>query len=334
MNGIEINSRFILKLILWAIILWLLYITYDILLLLFISYIIMAALYPAVKRLEENNVPRWFGIIAIFVAFLLTIGIIIAVTLPPLVTQTQMFVASLPDLVNKVINTIDVRGYLDRTEVVQYVRELLIALSREFGGAPASIIRVGAGIINNFVATIMVFVFSFYLIMEREKVHRVLVALVPYSDKKKLNRFLEKVDAKLGDWMRGQLLLMLIIGLASLVGLLILGVPFAIPLALIAGTLELVPIVGPILAAIPAIMVALAVSPIKALAVIVLYILIQQLEGSLVVPRVMKKAVGLDPLVVILAIMVGARIAGPLGALLAIPTAAILMIFVTEWSKT
>ena len=130
---------------------------------------------------------------------------------------------------------------------------------------------------------------------------------------------MQRVDDKLGNWLRGQIVLSICIGVMSWIGLMLIGMPFALPLALIAGFLEIVPTLGPILSAIPAVIVALTISPTLAVGVLVLYILIQLTENHIIVPKIMQHAVGLNPVVIILGIMIGANLMGLVGALLSIP---------------
>jgi predicted PurR-regulated permease PerM len=132
---------------------------------------------------------------------------------------------------------------------------------------------------------------------------------------------LRRIERRLGVWVRGEFVLMSAVGLCSFIGLTILHVDFALPLAIVAGLLELVPMLGPIIASITATLVALSVSPLLALSVVALYIIIQQLENNILVPYIMKKSVGLAPIVTILALMIGARLAGIIGAILAVPIA-------------
>jgi predicted PurR-regulated permease PerM len=145
-----------------------------------------------------------------------------------------------------------------------------------------------------------------------------------------MNMFV-RVQDKLGLWLRAQLLLSGIIFLVTWIGLLILGVKYSLVLALIAGITEVIPFIGPIIGAIPAVLLAFLQSPIKALLVLILYLVIQQLEGNILVPKVMQKTVGLNPIVVIVVILLGAKIAGVLGALLSIPVAVAIMTIAGDW---
>jgi len=170
------------------------------------------------------------------------------------------------------------------------------------------------------------------MILERDKVHRAILSILPVGDKERLARFIRIVDERLGSWVRGQLILMLVIGSVTLIGLIVVGMPYAIPLATIAGMLELIPIVGPLIAVIPAVLIAMSISPVMVVTILVMYILIQQLENNIIVPRIMNSAVGLDPLLVMITILIGARLAYVWGALLAVPVTAIILIIYKEWS--
>jgi len=139
-----------------------------------------------------------------------------------------------------------------------------------------------------------------------------------------------KVEVKTGAWVRGQIVLMFLVGFTTYIGLTILGVEFALPLAVIAGLLELIPTIGPIVSAIPAAIIAFTQGPLLGLGVIALYILIQQLENNILVPKVMEKAVGLSPLITIFSLLVGAALFGILGAVLAVPFAAITYLIVED----
>ena len=187
--------------------------------------------------------------------------------------------------------------------------------------------------VGQILTLVTLLIFTFYLIAGHDRVKTFVLSFFSKGDYKDMEVFVDRVEEKLGAWLRGQIFLMFLIGVFTFIGLVVLGVDFALPLALIAGLLEVVPIIGPIVSSIPALIVAAAISPIKALSVAIYYLLLQQLEGNLLVPRVMKKAVGVDPLVVILALMIGARLAGPVGALISVPVATILVIVYQERQK-
>lgn len=150
---------------------------------------------------------------------------------------------------------------------------------------------------------------------------------------KRITDVFDKAEARMGAWVRGQLFLMTLIGFMTYIGLVFLGVPYAFPLAIIAGILEIVPIIGPVVSSIPAIFVSFSVAPVLGLAVIGLYIIVQQAENNIVVPLVMRKAVGLNPIVTLIAITVGGKLGGLLGMLLAVPAALVVETVLMELLK-
>lgn len=331
MQYFEVEVATLLKIILVLSGLVLLYTMIDIVLLLFIAYILMAAINPVVARLEEYAFPRWLAVLTIFVTFGVFLGTVLSLTVSPLLAQTQSFIGALPGLLQEVFAWMKAQGLVDAAAMTSYLQEIFRNWSSALTSAPADIIRVGSNIFGGLLDIVMVFIFTFYLALEREKVQSFLVTLIPFGDKEKLSVLFGQVDQRLGAWLRGQLLLMTIIGFVTYILLKVIGLQFALPLAVLAGLAEVVPIVGPTVSAIPAMIVGLSQSITMGVVVVFIYILIQQLESSTIVPRVMGKSVGLDPLVVIIALMVGGRLAGPIGALLSVPVAAVLMIGYQEW---
>jgi len=304
---------------------------YDILLYLFIAYIVMSAVTPLVDKWEARGLPRWVGALAVFLFVLMAFTVLVAISIPPFVSQTQNLIRETPAVLEKVINRFDLSVALDGLSIEVYLQKIAQDFSREIAAAPIGLLRVGAGIFGGVFDTITVFFFIFYMILGKQSIHQFFVLLIPMKNKKHLSQLVLAVDRRLGAWLRGQLVLMILIGVATFIGLQVIGMPFSLPLAVIAGLLEIVPIMGPVISAIPAVLVGLSISPAKALTAALLFLLIQQLENGVIVPRVMKHAVGLNPLVVIVALMVGGRLAGPMGALLAVPVTAVLMIVYHEW---
>jgi len=166
---------------------------------------------------------------------------------------------------------------------------------------------------------ITVFIVSLYLLLYNDSFKKHFSRLFHERNQAKVLNTLNLVNDKLGAWLQGQILLSLSIGALTWIALMLLGIPFALPLALLASILELVPTLGPMLSAIPAVIVSLTISPTMALVIIATYILIQLLENQLLVPKIMQRAVGLNPVIVILSVSVGATLLGMVGAFLAIP---------------
>ena len=205
-------------------------------------------------------------------------------------------------------------------------------LGRYFAPAAGVAFRFLGGI-----ATLITVLFlAFYMLVEGPGIKSGFLSLFPRSDRRQVAGMLEEVGAKFGSWLRGQLLLGLIIGVAAFAGMVVIGMPYAVLLGIVAGVTELIPIIGPILGSIPAVFIALALSLAgvepwwKVIFTVGWYTLIQQTEGNILVPRVMKHAVGLSPLLTILALVIGTKLLGLVGALLAVPVAAALQVVVGE----
>jgi predicted PurR-regulated permease PerM len=157
------------------------------------------------------------------------------------------------------------------------------------------------------------------------------MSLIPSERRDGVKSMLIKISEKLSLWFRGQLLLSVIMGTFYLIALLIIGVPYALTIAIIAMLLEFIPIIGPIVSGTIAALIALTVSPLAAVIVIAVYLLGQWLENSIITPTIMKKVTGLSPIIVIVAILIGDRLLGPAGAILAVPISATISVAISEW---
>lgn len=291
----------------------------DILLLLFVSIILVSTLHSPVKWLADKRIPRPFSILFFYILIFAVFGGGIALLIPSFVEQTKTLLLNLPLLLE------DINRFFLYQIPTQELLKPLTGSVNFFGG---SIFKYTWGFFGNIVTLVTLFVLTFYLLLRWDNLGSVLGA--GFGSEERINRLLNRIESGLGNWVRGEIVLMLIIGLMSYLGLSLLGVPYALPLAIFAGLLEIIPIIGPIISAIPAIVFTLPISPILAVAIAALYFLIQQLENNLIVPKVMEKAVGIDPLATILALMIGAKLMGVAGAVLAVPLALLVKIILLD----
>ena len=205
-----------------------------------------------------------------------------------------------------------------------------IIASKQLQQFVGNIVAISSTILSSILLVLTIFVLTFYLLLDWNKFIRLTASPFSGKQEKRVINVISKIEKGLGRWLRGQLALSFIVGTLTFVGLQVLGIPYALPLALIAGILEIVPIIGPILSSIPAILVALTISPIMALATGALFLLVQQFENHLIVPTIMSKVIGLQPPIIIVALLIGAKIAGVGGVFLAPPTLIIIKIIVSE----
>lgn len=316
---IEISHKTIIFTVLFLLFLWFLYAIRDILLEIFVALLIMTILNPLVGRLSKFKVPRGLSVILSYLVIFGVLGGVIAVLVPPLVEQTTSFVNTLPNYLNSL--------GVNRLANGEVVGQLLSQL----GSVPNQIVKAGVSLFANIINVIMVLIFAFYLLLVREKLSEHLLNLFGEEKTKSIVKVIGLMETKLGGWARGQFLLMLLVGVANYLGLVLLGIPYALPLAILAGLFEIIPYLGPTIAAIPAVVLGFSLSPLMGLATLALVFLIQQLENYVFVPRVMEKSIGISPIVILFALAVGFRLAGIVGVIISIPVVITLQVIIKEY---
>ena len=310
---IEISLRTVLATLAILAGIWLILQIRDILFLLFIAFLLMTALYPMVALLERIKIPRLLAIIIVYAVIFGVVGVFVISSIPSLITQTTRFVEEMPGVVSKVL---------------PYWNINITTLVQQLAPIGQNIVQFTVGIFSNIFTTFTVLVFTFYFLLERRHIKKIISDTFGETIAARAIRVLQAIELRLGAWVRGELILMVSIGLFVYIGLTILHVDFALPIAIVSGLMEIIPNIGPIISAIPAVLIGLSISPVVALSVIVLYIIVHQVEGNIVVPIVMKQSVGLSPLVSILALMIGGRLAGMTGAVLAVPVLLVCQVLI------
>lgn len=283
----------------------------------FISLILMSSLNQSVERLEKFRIPR---ILAIFFFYLLAVGILafgIVGIVPPLIEQTTNLINRIPDL------------FL-QFKVLGIDEKVIASQLSQFSAIPANLFQFVVGLFSNIVTIFGMGVITFYLLLERKNLDRHLVTFFGERKEKEVGRIIDKIENKLGGWVRGELVLMTFVGALNYLGFRIIGLEFTLPLAILAFLFEVVPNIGPTLAAFPAILIGLTVSPAHALVVAGWCFLVQQIENSILVPRIMNRTAGINPLVSILSLAIGFKIAGIGGAILGVPTYLVLEVIASE----
>lgn len=321
---IEISHRTVVFTVLFLVLLWFLAEIWPILVGLFISVLLMTALNPIVDRLERLRIPRGLAIVLIYLGLLTVFVMGISGVVPPLIDQTSTLVNRLPQIFD------ELGVWLEGVGISGVDGNLIASQISQVGTIPANLVRFTLALFSNLVAVFAVLIIAFYLLLERKNLENYLLILFGEGGEKRAKSFIDKLEAKLGGWVRGELTLMLIVGFMTYLGLRLLGIPFALPLAILAGILEIVPNIGPIISAVPAVVLGLTISPLMGLAVAALYFLVQQLENSIIVPKVMQKVVGVNPLVTIISLAIGFKLAGALGAILAVPIVLTIQVTAVE----
>jgi len=257
--------------------------------------------------------------------------LVITIISPVLAEQIKQLANYFPELIEKV--NIGFQEWWGQYRTDVNLQSFLDNFSNKLNQATSSIFGTVVGLFGGLFSFGIVLVISFYLAVQEKGVKRFFISMTPSEHQHYVSDLINRIQIRIGGWLRGQLLLMLIIGSLTFIGLYFLGVKYALTLALIAGILELIPYIGPFIALIPAVILAFVQSPMLALLVIVLYVVIQQLENYVIVPQVMKKAVNLNPIVIIVVMLIGAKLAGVMGVILSIPLTAAIAEFLKDFQK-
>lgn len=319
---LEISTLTILKVFLVMGAIYFLYMIKDIITLLFIVLILTASFRPVISSWEKK-IKRLPAVILLLLIAIAIISIVIYLIIPPVVSQIKQLVADFPDYVSR---------YDFLKSYSSSVKESARSVLNNMGNLTGSALSIAGSVFGGFVSFVSGTIMIVYLLLDDKSGH-FLLNLVPANQHERVQILARKISGKVGDWFRGQLILCAIIGVMVWIGLMILGVPYALTLAVIAGILELIPTIGPIISGAIAALIALQVSPVVALLVVILFVFLHQLENSILVPKIMQKAVGLSPVVVILAVLIGAQILGITGAILAVPVAASIWVIIQEWPQ-
>lgn len=313
---------------------WLLYQVRATLLLIYVAGLIAVGLSPLVDAIQQQRVvgrvrlPRWAAILSVYVVLFTVVALFVMLMVPPLAAQARDFMAAAPDLLSRGQQWLIRQGILSREITIgEAVRQ---APGAGTADAVGTVLVAVWGFVGGVFGVVTILIVVFYLLVDADGIVRAMVRLFPRPERARVRDAFRRAGEKVSAWMAGQLLLGAIIGTTAALGLWIMGVPYFYVLALIAGIGELIPIVGPLLAAIPAIAVAFSVSPALALGVALFFFLQQQVENHVLVPRIMSRQVGISPVLVIMALLIGGSLLGLVGAILAVPTAAILQVLLQE----
>lgn len=302
----------------------LLYLGQHILLGLFLAVVISSGLEFLVDFLERRGLPRTLGVILVFLIATFLVTMTVYTAIPLIVIDLNTVFTSVNELTQGTV-----LGPLVSFETAQSIGVVINNLSRQFlsGGSP---LGAFSEVVGGFVLAVSVLMSSFYLTLAHDGVERFIQAVFPASQEEQALRIFARARRRIGFWFRTQIILSVAMGVLVLAALLTLGVKHAFLLAVLAGVLELVPFIGPILAGAAAVLSALAASPGLALLTLIVFIFIQQIENHLLVPLLMGRQMGLHPVIVIVALLIGAEAGGFLGLIVSVPAAVVAQEVIEE----
>lgn len=314
----------------------LLYYLRDLALLVLTAIVIASSIEPGVTFfIHRAQMPR---VLSVVVMYVLVFGFIFAAIyffLPPILEQAQAFLALLPQY----LNTIELPNSIQQTSFLAQeagntqasIVDSLVALRESFASTGSGIVQLLATIFGGIFSLVLTIVLSFYFAVQDTGIDDFLRVITPVKRQAYVLDLWRRSQRKIGLWMQGQLILSLIVGVLIYLGLMILGVPYAFLLASFAAFAELIPVFGGLLAAVPGIAIAFTTGGVTlALIVTGLFLVVNQFQSHLIYPLVVKKVIGVPPLLVILALIAGGQLAGFLGVILSVPIAAVVQEFITD----
>lgn len=300
---------------------------WDIVALVILALAIASALEPPIDYLERKQMPRLLAatVLYVFCAGIVALAFIFIV--PPFVSEVVQFGREFPLLYEKFLAAFrSLDKFPVQNELVQYATKFFDGFAEKIFGSLLSVVQGATSIV-------ILIVLSFYLLVRKQGVSDFLRLLTPLEYESYVLSVWNRTNKKLGRWLQGQILLGLIIGSLVYIGLTIIGVPFALALGILAGVLELVPFVGPVFSAVPAVLYGFFHSPALGLWLVGFYFLVQQIENHFIVPAMTRKMTGLNSVVVIIALIVGGKLGGIVGFLVSIPVTVLFAELLNDWGE-
>jgi predicted PurR-regulated permease PerM len=324
---IDISTSTIIKVAVIILGIWFLFVIREIVILFFLALILVAALSPLVDKIAKF-IPRTLAVatlVLVMLAIFVGIGFLIV---PPLVAEIKLLAINLPIITSK-LGPI----YHNLQISLGNYQDTLLNLSSQIGKLTSGIFATTLGFISGIVAFVTILILTFYMLVGKESIGTYVSNFIAEEKRDRVAAISGKISGKMSQWLGGHLFLMLVVGCLDGVALFALGVPYALVLAIWGGLTEMIPYLGPWLGAIPAVLIAFTVSPLAALLVLIAYIIIQQLEATFLAPKIIGKAVGLSPVIVIISLLAGAKLMGLVGVIVAVPVAAIISVLMAEWPE-
>lgn len=310
----------ILRIIFWLLFFWFLYLIKDVILMLVLALIIASAISPIASWLQRYLFSRILSVILIYILAGAGLSVIFYLVIPIVFDQTHELIQNIPVYSQNVTNFVS-QFYVffseqtDFSNIAKSLQNIIPALNN-------GTFNILSSIFGGIFSAAIVLIISFWLSIQERGIENFLKGIAPAANEEYVVHLWLRVKNKIGLWLQGQLLLSALVGLLVFFGLTLLSIPYALMLAILAGMMELMPIIGPILASLPAIILGFLISPLLGSLTLILYFVIQRLENDVFIPLVMQKMVGVSPILVIISLLIGAKLLGILGMVISVPLAA------------
>ncbi|NQV90476.1 AI-2E family transporter [Candidatus Uhrbacteria bacterium] len=329
-QSVSISTSTFLKAVLIVLGLWFLWFVRDIVAIFVASLLLAALIEPFASWFAQRKIPRGLAVLIVYTCLISLSTIFLFLFVPIITEQSAQLIENSSSYYTQIVDSISqIAPFTGDADILNDVISYLTSFQGSFGTVGTAFSTV-KGVVAGVVATFIVLVLAFYMVVEEESMRKYFRNLAPVEYQPYVAHLMSKMSRKMGEWLRGQIILGFVVGIAVFIGLSFLGVKYALLLALIAGLLEVVPYVGPIISLIPALIIGFAQAPFIGFAVVALYLVIQQIENNVLVPKIMQKVTGLNPIISILALLVGLKAGGLAGAILAIPLAMMSVVLLED----
>lgn len=332
---IEISFWTMFKAALLVILIWALWILRDVIAVLLLSIIIASAIEPANHFFARYKIPRVLSVVFIYLAAFATFALVFYLIVPPLFGDILEFLSVVPSYIEGAVGP---RGtfFLLFPEIPhefsKVIAEAAVSFEKYVVEWTPGVFSAGAALFGGILSLVLLIVISFYLSVQEHGIENFLRVVTPLEDEEYILDLWQRSQTKIGRWLQGQILLGALVGVMVFLGLTILNVKYAISLAILAAIFEIIPVFGPVMAAIPAVAIAFIQSPFSGLMVLGLFIIVQQFENHLIYPLVVRKTIGVPPLLVVISLVVGGTLGGFYGIILSVPIASVLVEFLNDVS--
>ena len=314
--------------------LWFLWFVRDVVAILVVAVLLAALIDPFADWFEKRRIPRGIAVLIVYTILIAISSVVLIMLTPVVVEQSAQLVGNLGGYYDEASDSFGrFEQFSENHGLSENLALSIQSIQDSFSTSFDSVFTTVKGFFGGIAALFIILVLAFYMVVEEDAVRKYFQSLAPPEYQPYLSHMAKKMKNKMGAWLRGQLVLGLVVGVAVYIGLKLLGINYALLLALMAGLFEVVPYVGPVISLFPASIIGFAQSPLLGVAVIVLYLIIQQIENNVLVPKIMQKATGLNPIISILALLIGIKVAGVVGAIISIPLATMGVVLLEDLFK-
>ncbi len=335
-QALSIGTSSIFKVIFIILALLFLYLVRDVIVILFFAIIIASAVSPFASWLEQKKIPRLLSVLVLYLALFGLLVFLLSLIVPVISLELGQLTQALPKFISNISGALEKAQQTTTTHYFDFfseIQNLLDSFSQFLQMSAGSALNLIVNIFGGALSFLAVIILSFYLSVMKQGVAGFIKSVLPAKYEDYIIGLWKRVEHKVGRWLQGQLLLALSVGLLVFIGLSLLNVKYALLLGIVSMILEIVPIAGPVIAAIPGVILAFAQAPVLGMWVLVLYVAVQQIEAHILTPLILGKTIGLNPVTVIIALLIGGKIAGILGILLSVPVAVIIVEILDDMAK-